>query len=114
MGATFFPYNFANRAGIPLIESNSVEVTTTNVVVNINNRAFRFLNSKGIIIFRLNTEIPAEGAALPVVFSSNNVQQTLTVVGGTNATGATLSGTGIYLIYYDKSSNVLQLLTTGA
>ena len=31
---TNYPFNFANRNGIPMLESNSVEVTDTNVVIN--------------------------------------------------------------------------------
>ena len=30
---TNYPFNFANRNGIPMIESSNVEVTTENVVV---------------------------------------------------------------------------------
>jgi len=107
---TNYPFNFANRNGIPMLESSSVEVTDTNVVINIPDRAFRFLNGTGMILFRLNTEIT--NTALPIIFSSNNFTQSLTVVGGTNATGTNMAGVGIYLIYYDKNSNLMQLLTT--
>lgn len=105
---TNFPFNFANRNGIPMIESNSVEVTTTNVVINIPNRAFRFLNGTGLLLFRLNTEIT--NTALPIQFSSNSFTQLLTTVGGTGATGTNMASTGIYLIYYDKNSNLMQLI----
>lgn len=107
---TNYPFNFANRNGIPMLESSSVEVTDTNVVINIPDRAFRFLNGTGMILFRLNTEIT--NTALPIIFSSNNFTQSLTIVGGTNATGTNMAGVGIYLIYYDKNSNLMQLLTT--
>lgn len=106
---TNYPFNFANRNGIPMLESSSVTVNDTNVVINIPNRAFRFLNGTGIILFRLNTEITND--TLPIIFSSNNFTQSLTIVGGTNATGANMSGVGIYLIYYDKNSNLMQLLS---
>lgn len=107
---TNYPFNFANRNGIPMLESSSVEVTDTNVVINIPDRAFRFLNGTGMILFRLNTEIT--NTALPIIFSSNNFTQSLTIVGGINATGTNMAGVGIYLIYYDKNSNLMQLLTT--
>lgn len=107
---TNYPFNFANRNGIPMLESSSVEVTDTNVVINIPNRAFRFLNGTGIILFRLNTEIT--NTALPIIFSSNSFTQPLTVVGGTGATGTNIADVGVYLIYYDKNSNLMQLLTT--
>lgn len=107
---TNYPFNFANRNGIPMIESSSVQVTDTNVLINIPNRAFRFLNGTGLILFRLNTEIT--DTTLPILFSSNDFTQPLTLVGGTAATGTDISGVGIYLIYYAKNSNVMQLLTT--
>lgn len=113
IGTTNYPFNFANRNGIPLIESSSVEVTDTNVIVSIPNRAFRWLNNKGILLFRLNQAIP-EGttATLPIVFSSNDFTQPLTNVGNTPITVAQFSLTGVYLVYYDKGANLLQLLTT--
>ena len=107
---TNYPFNFANRNGIPMLESNSVTVTTENVVISLPNRAFRFLNGTGLILFRLNTGIT--NTSLPIIFSSNEFTQPLTLVGGDVATGTVLSDTGIYLIYYDKNANLMQLMTT--
>lgn len=107
---TNYPFNFANRNGIPMLESTSVETNTTNVIINIPNRAFRFLNGTGLILFRLNTEIA--DATLPILFSSNEFTQPLTLIGGTAATGSDFSAVGVYLIYYDKNSNLMQLITT--
>lgn len=108
---TNYPFNFANRNGIPMIESNSVNVTDTAVVIGIPNRAFRFLNGTGLILFRLNSPIPESAASLPILFSSNNFTQPVTVIGGAAATGAQMSGQGVYQIYYDKCSNTMQLMT---
>lgn len=112
-GTTNYPFNFVNRNGIPLIESQSVTVNTDNVVITIANKSFRWLNQKGVILFRLNQPIP-DGTigTLPVVFSSNDFTQPLTNVGGTAITAAQVTGTGVYLIYYDKDANLMQLLTT--
>ena len=110
---TNYPFNFANRNGIPMIESNTVTADSTNVTISIPNRAFRFLNGTGLILFRLNTSIPEGSETLPIVFSSNEFTQPLTLVGGANATGTQLNGTGIYLIYYAKDCNLMQLITTG-
>ena len=107
---TNYPFNFANKMGIPMIESSSVNVTDTNVVINIPNRAFRFLSGTGLILFRLNTEIT--NTTLPILFSSNEFTQPLTLIGGTAATGSDFSAVGVYLIYYDKNSNLMQLITT--
>jgi len=111
VGTTNFPVNFSNIRGIPMIASSSVEVTTDNVVIGVPKRVFRGLADSGIVAFRLTQEIPAGGAALPVVFSSNEFLQTLTVVGGTPATGAQITPVGVYLIWYDKCASTMQLLT---
>lgn len=109
---TNYPFNFANRNGIPMIESSNVTVSDTNVVVAIPNRAFRFLSGTGLILFRLNTEIT--NTTLPILFSSNEFTQPLTLVGGDAATGTQLAGAGVYLIYYAKDSNLLQLISFAA
>lgn len=111
--STNYPFNFANRNGIPMIESNSVSVTDTNVIINIPNRAFRFLNGTGLILFRLNTVIPESAASLPILLASNNFTQPLTLVGGEAATGEQMSGVGVYQIYYAKCSSIMQLMTFG-
>jgi len=110
-GSTNYPVNFSNMRGIPMIASTSVEVTDTNVVIGLPRRAFRGLADSGILAFRLTQEIPTTGAALPVVFSSADFLQTLTVVGGTAATGAQVTPAGVYLIWYDKCASTMQLLT---
>ena len=112
-GSTNYPFNFSNRRGIPLIETSSISVTDDNVVINIPNRSFRWLNDKGIILLRLNQAIP-DGTigTLPVLFSSNDFTQPLTNIGGTAITAAQILGAGVYLIYYDKNANLMQMLTT--
>lgn len=110
-GTTNFPVNFSNLRGIPMIASTSVEVTTDNVVIGIPRRAFRGLADSGILAFRLTQAIPAGGAALPVVFSSADFLQQLTVVGAIPATGAQITPAGVYLIWYDKCASSMQLLT---
>lgn len=83
------------------------------MVITIANKSFRWLNQKGVILFRLNQPIPdGTTGTLPVVFSSNDFTQPLTNVGGTAITAAQVTGTGVYLIYYDKDANLMQLLTT--
>ena len=107
---TNFPFNFVNRRGIPLIESNNVTADATTITVTIPQRAFRFLNDKGGIFFKLNTAIPTASTALPVQFSSGDFTQAVTTRGGANAVGTDFPGTGVYHIFYDKDANLLQLL----
>lgn len=110
---TNYPFNFANRLGIPLIESTNITVNPDNVVIGIPKRAFRFLNGNGVILFRLNTALPDTAGTLPILFASNEFTQPLTVVGGEAATAEQLTGAGVYFIYYDKVANILQLMTFG-
>jgi hypothetical protein len=110
---TNYPFNFANRFGFPMIESENVTVNTNDVVIGIPRRAFRMLNNNGVILFRLNTALPESAGTLPILFASNEFTQPLTLVGGTAATAEQLTGAGVYFIYYDKSCNLLQLMTTG-
>lgn len=112
-GSTNYPFNFSNRRGIPLIETSSVTVNTDNVILNLPNRSFRWLNDKGVILLRLNQPIPdGTTTTLPILFSSNDFTQPLTNIGGTAITVDQIEGTGVYLIYYDKDANLMQLLTT--
>lgn len=110
---TNYPFNFANRSGIPMIESANITVNTDNVVIGIPRRAFRSLPNNGLILFRLNTALPEDAGTLPILFASNEFTQSLTLVSGESATAEQLTGTGVYLIYYDKSCNLLQLMTVG-
>lgn len=114
-GTTNYPINYTNIRGVPMIASTSVEVNADSnaVIVGIPRRAFRGLADSGVIAFRLTQAIPDAGAGLPVVFSSNEFLQTLTLVGGEPATDAQFTGTGVYLIWYDKNCSLMQLLTYG-
>ena len=113
-GTTNYPFNFSNRRGIPLLESTGVTADTTNVTIQLPNRAFRGLNDKGLVLFKLNQSIPEASNTLPIVFSSNDFTQPLTNIGGAEVTGETVIATGVYLIYYDKNANIMQLLTAQA
>ena len=110
---TNYPFNFANRNGFPMLESTNITVNTDNVVIGIPRRAFRMLSNNGVILFRLNTALPEAAGTLPILFASNEFTQSLTLVGGAAVTAEQLTGAGIYLIYYDKAGNLLQLLTQG-
>jgi len=110
---TNYPFNFANRNGIPMIESSNVTVGDEEVTITIPNRAFRFLGGTGLILFRLNTSIPSGNETLPIIFSSNEFTQPLTLIGGAEATPTQMNGTGVYLIYYAKDCNLMQLINFG-
>lgn len=112
--SVLYPFNFVNRRGIPLIESSNIEVTDSQINISIANRAFRFLDDRGIFLFRLNSNIEST-SALPIVFNWTGFNQTysqkLSVIGNENATSENISLAGVYVIYYDKATNLLQLVT---
>ena len=106
------PFYFSNRRGVPKIDVQSVNVTTTNVGFALPNGAFRFLPDNGLVLIRIGVAIPTgTTTTLPVVFTANDSTQAITDVGGAEITAADIPSTGVYLFFYDKSSNVMQLLS---
>lgn len=106
------PFYFANRGGVPKIDVQSVNVTDSNVEFILPNNAFRFLPENGLVLIRIGVAIPTgTTATLPVIFVSNDASQVLTDVGSAEVTAADLPSTGVYLFFYDKSSNMMQILS---
>lgn len=106
------PFFFSNRRGVPKVDVQSVTVTDANVQFTLPNNAFRFLPESGLVLIRMGIAIPTgTTATLPLAFASNDATQVITDVGGTELTVADLPSTGVYLFYYDKSANLMQLLS---
>lgn len=104
------PFNIVNRRGIAEVASSSVAVNADNVVFSFPNHAFFGGYYKGLVLIRLS-EIPTgTTGTLPVVFSTNGVTQAVTTQGGDPLTVEDVAGAGVYLFYYDKSTNLLQLM----
>ena len=108
-----YPFPHSNRAGIPLIEANTITSDGTNVIITIANNVFARLADRGILFLRINGSIPADAATLPILISSNGESRPLTLAGGANATATEITGAGVYQIFYSKRANVLQLMTVG-
>lgn len=106
------PFFFSNRRGVPKVDVQGVTVTDTNVQFALPNFAFRFLPENGLVLIRVGVAIPTgTTTTLPVVFAANESTQAITNVGGAEVTAADIPSTGVYLFYYDKSGNVMQLLS---
>lgn len=107
-----WPFQYVNINGIPTIQSRSVTVSETSVDFKFNpdwdRRPFR-----GLILIYLSEVIP-EGttATLPIRFSMAGTTSNITLAGGDNLTVADLPGVGVYLVYYDRLADTLQLLNT--
>lgn len=107
-----WPFQYVNQRGIATIKAQSVSVSETSVDFKFNpdwnQRPFR-----GLLLVYLAEVIPdGTTGTLPVRFSMAGTTSNVTLPGGTNLTAADLPGTGVYLVYYDRFSDVLQILST--
>ena len=103
-----WPFQYTNINGIPAIQSRAVKVTAD--AVNFQFRPDWDRNPfRGLILVYLADAIP-EGTTttLPVTFTMAGNTQNVTLAGGDNWTVADVPGTGVYLFYYDRISNILQ------
>lgn len=107
-----FPFQYVNINGLPTIQSRSVVVTESSVDFKFNpdwdRRPFR-----GLILVYLSEEIPTgTTTTLPIRFSMGGGTSNVTLAGGANWTVADIPGPGVYLLYYDRLADTLQLLNT--
>ncbi len=107
------PIFYVNRNGIPTLDSQNVSVTAANVQFSFRNHRNVGVPYRGLILVRLSQAIPdGTTGTLPIVFTSEgNSPRTLTGFNGDAVTVADLPGTGIYLVWYDQSSDTLQLVS---
>ena len=101
-----------NAAGIPYLTSTNVTVSATTVDIALGWRR-NGVPSVGYFTVRLENEIPAgTTTTLPVTLSLNGVTKALTLFDGTAVTAAELiGGTGVFLVFYDRFNNILQLMS---
>lgn len=102
------PY-FTQRA-IARVESTGVTVNgTTNVQFSFRSHPRINAPYNGIVIVRLGQAIPSgTTTTLPIVFNSGNGAITVTKKNDLPLTVADISGTGIYLFYYNSETGVVQ------
>ena len=105
----FFPRQYSNINGLPNIKSRKVTVTTDTVNFMFNpdwdRNPFR-----GLVLVYL-VDLP-EGTTetLPVTFTMAGNTMNLTLPGGENATVADVPNPGVFLVFYDRIDNMLQLI----
>lgn len=102
-----------NVNGIPALRSIGVSVTATEVRYDFNNHRNVGAPFRGLIIINLAQAIPdGTTGTLPVVFTSDGGNsKPLTTFDGAAVTAADITGTGIYLVWFENSTGTLQLLT---
>lgn len=105
-----FPWQYTNINGIPSIKTQTVVVSDTAVTFkfapDFDGRPFR-----GLILVYISEAIPTgTTTTLPVQFSMAGTTSSITVAGGDTVTVANLPGVGIYLVYFDRWADTLQLI----
>lgn len=103
-----------NQNGIPGIRSLSVTVTATEVQFDFNNHRNVGSPFRGLIIVNLAQAIPTgTTATLPVVFTSGGGSNPQNLMGysGAQITAADITGTGIYIVFFDNATSTLQLVS---
>ena len=104
-----FPFQYSNINGIPRIKSRRVTVGTETVDYGF--RPDWYSNAfSGVLLIYL-TDLPAGTTdTLPVRFIMAGNTMNVTLAGGANATVADLPNPGVFLVFYDRVDNILQLL----
>ena len=107
-----YPFSWVNRRGSVAIGSTGVKVNTDNVVFTFKNHAFLNANYRGTIFVNLMQAIPTgTTGTLPILFETNGATQAVTKFNGAALTVADIAGTGVYLLWFERDTNTLQLMT---
>lgn len=108
------PFNInVNVGGIPCLRSTAVTVGTTDVRFDFNAHRNVGRPFVGIIVVQLAQAIPTGTTpTLPIVFTTEQGNPAnLTTYNGDNVTVADIAGTGVFLVFVDTQSGLVQLLT---
>lgn len=98
------------RYGGRLFETTGVEVTSTSVIFSLPNNTFLYSAPRGIVPINIKQDLPSgTTTTLSVLLQVNNETHGVSVPGGDPLTAAGVAK-GVYLFYYDKSLNTLQIL----
>lgn len=108
------PFNInVNVNGLPCLRSTAVTVSATEVRFDFNSHRNVGRPFVGVVVVQLAQAIPdGTTTTLPVVFTTEGGNPAnLTTYDGANVTVADIAGTGVYLVWVDSQSGVVQLLT---
>lgn len=105
-----FPFQYININGVPTIEVRRIIVSDTSVDFQFR-PDFDGTPFRGLLLVYMPEAIPTgTTGTLPVRFAMAGNTQVLTQQGGAEVTVTDLTGTGVYLVYYDRFANILQLV----
>ncbi len=103
-----YPYTVVNRNGSVYIESSGVAVNAASVVFSFPNTGFGQRPYLGTVFVNLAQAVPAgTTTTLPILFDGTPV----TKYNGEPLTVADIAGTGVYELWFNRATNVLQLMT---
>lgn len=91
------------------IEATGVTTANGNVVYTFRSHPYVNTPYNGLVIVRL-LAVPTGATTEPIVFNTNGQTQNLIKAGGGNAVANDIAGEGVYLIYYDSSRGIIQLV----
>ena len=102
---------YSNRGGIPRIETESVTFGTSSVDFTVTSRRVFGNAFSGLILVKMSQVVPSgTTTTLPLTLTSASGVKNITTYDEANVTVADYKGAGIYIMYYDSNSGVLQLI----
>lgn len=95
-----------------MLESTGVTATSTAVQYSFRSHPTFSAPFTGLILVKFAQAVPTGSGTLPVQFvSEGNEAKPLKGFGNANVTAGTIPGTGVALVFYDRRSDTLQLVT---
>lgn len=107
--ATSVFFNRVNIEGIPCFKSDSVTESATAVTIGFGTPFILERRFSGLIAIKIKTAPETTAAALPVFLSMGSSSLPLLGEDGTQTVGADIYAR-VYVIFYDRESNTLQLI----
>lgn len=102
-----YPFRFINR----VVASTAVAVDTDAVTFTFPNNSFVGVCPRGLVPLDLEQAIPTgTTGTLPIRLQVNGSTEPLTLPGGAAVTAADITGAGVYLVYFDRTRNLLQIV----
>lgn len=105
---------FVNRGGIPCLETVGVELTTSAETFSFNSHHNIGMNFQGLFAVKVSGTPTAPGTAVPINFTTIGVNGSTVPVytaSGAALTTANWPGNGVYLFWYDRTTNITRLMS---
>lgn len=104
-----------NRGGIPCLETKSATLSSSALTYAFNPHPFVGNSFQGLFAVKVSGTPTAPTTAVPLNFTTEGVGGSTVVIcdaAGVELTTATWPGDGVYLFWYDRTTNVTRLMTT--